>query len=135
MINFTTTVSYGLRLLINLANNHKAPKQLKKIALEEGIPLSYLRKLVRPLEKVGMVRSLKGPGGGFMLARRASNIPLLEIISTLSHSKVIGCLKKPDSCERYTNCVVKDLLGDVYAKIEAVFKNKTLETILRRRPA
>ncbi len=133
MLNVTTTLSYGLRLLINLALSGNTPKQLKKIAAEEGISLLYLRKLTTPLERVGIVQSLRGPGGGFILKRNPREIKLLEVINILSHSKVMGCVKGSSSCKRYADCVVKDLLEEVYNKIHSVFRNKTLATVMKRR--
>jgi Rrf2 family iron-sulfur cluster assembly transcriptional regulator len=133
MIKFNNTLSYGLRLLVNLALEGKNPKQLKKIAKEENISLSYLRKLIIPLEKNGIVKSLRGPGGGFLLSRKPAQISLYEVINTLSHSKVIACVKGSSSCRRYGDCAVKDLLEEVYLKVQSVFKNKTLASIIKRR--
>jgi len=133
MFNFTTTLSYGLRLMINLADSQKGPKQLKKIAKEEGISLPYLRKLIGHLDRAGMVKAVKGPGGGFMLADKPSKIYLSEVINALSHSKVIECVKGLSDCKRYKHCVVKDLLEEGYNKMQSVFKRKTLATIMKRR--
>jgi Rrf2 family iron-sulfur cluster assembly transcriptional regulator len=133
MINFTTTLSYGLRFLVNLAREKKQPKQLKKIAEEENISLLYLRKLIPPLEKAGLVKSMKGPGGGFILSRKPSQIGLLDIINVLSHKRILDCLKGPSICRRYEDCLVKDLWEEAYKRIEGIFRDKTLETMLRRR--
>ncbi len=133
MVNFTTTLTYGLRLLANLAQNKNQSKPLKKIAKEEGISLGYLRKIVSSLERAGILKSLRGPGGGYVLARKPQDIPLSEVITILNRSKVIGCIKGSSGCRRYSDCIVKDLLEEVYHKIQSVFKNKTLATILRRK--
>lgn len=132
MFNVTTTLSYGLRLLLNLAHSSKAPKQLKRIASEEDITLPYLRKLTIPLERAGIVKSLRGPGGGFILNRKPQEIDLWEVINILSHNKVIDCVKGSASCRRYDSCVVKGLLEEAYSKFKTVFKKKTLATILKR---
>ncbi|MBP7088384.1 MAG: Rrf2 family transcriptional regulator [Candidatus Omnitrophica bacterium] len=132
MINFTTTLSYGLRLLVNLSLSKKLPKQLKKIAKEEGISLAYLRKLITPLDRAGIIRSIKGPGGGFILTHKPSEIYLLDVIGAISHNKVIGCVRGLPSCKRYNYCVVKDLLEEAYNKIQSVFQAKTLATIINR---
>ena len=132
MFNFTTTLSYGLRLLINLSLNGKGPKQLKKIAKEEGISLLYLRKLTPSLEKAGLIKSLRGPGGGFMLTRAPENVKVVEVINTLSRNKVLDCVKGASGCRRYGGCAVKDLLEEAYTKFQSVFDNKTLATIMKR---
>lgn len=132
MINFTTTLTYGLRLLINLSQSKEKPKQLRKIAQEENISLSYLRKLLVPLEQAGIVKSLRGPGGGFVLKRKPSQISLLEVTNMLNHSKVIDCIKGSSGCRRYGDCMVKDLLEEVYKKVQVVFKNKTLAMMIKK---
>ena len=133
MFNFTTTLTYGLRLLINLSLKKEGPKQLERIAKEENISLGYLRKIVIPLEKAGILKSSRGPGGGFILNRKPSDISLSEVTSILNRSKVIDCIKGTSSCQRYGDCVVKDLLEEVYNKIQLVFRKKTLATILQRK--
>jgi len=134
MFNFTTTIRYSLRLLINLALCSKSPKQLKKISAEESISLPYLRKLIIPLEKSGIVKSLRGPGGGFILGRKPQEVSLSEVINILNHSKAIDCLDDSSNCTRYEDCAVKDLLEEVYSKVQSVFKNKTLATMIKRGP-
>ncbi|MCK4917593.1 MAG: Rrf2 family transcriptional regulator [Candidatus Omnitrophica bacterium] len=134
MINFTTNLRYSLRLLINLALGEKIPRKLKTIAGEENISLSYLRKLIIPLDKAGIVKSSRGPGGGFTLNREASDLPLSELIDILERtSKVLGCVKGLSDCRRYEDCIVKDLLEEVYDKVQAVFEKRTLATLINRK--
>ncbi len=133
MFNFNNTFTYGLRLLVNLSRSRDKPKQLNKIAHEENISLQYLRKLVVPLERAGIVRSLRGPGGGFMLDKPPAQISLLAVNNALNRSKVIDCVKGASGCRRFGDCMVKDLLEEVYNKVKSVFKNKTLATIVKRR--
>ncbi len=132
MFNFNNTFTYGLRLLVNLSQNMDKPKQLKKIAQEENISLQYLRKLIIPLERAGMVKSLRGPGGGFMLTKLPVEISLLAVNNALNRSKVIDCVKGSSDCRRFGDCMVKDLLEEIYNKAQLVFKNKTLATIVKR---
>lgn len=132
MFNFNNTLTYGLRLLINLSQNKDKPKQLKRIAQEENISLQYLRKLMIPLERAGIVKSLRGPGGGFVLDKPPAQINLLAVNNALNRSRVIDCVKGASGCRRFGDCKVKDLLEEVYSKVQSVFKNKTLATIVKR---
>lgn len=131
MVHFTTTLSYGLRFLVNLALEKNLPKQLEKIAKEESISVFYLRKIIPPLEKAGLIKSLKGPGGGFILHRKPSEISLLEVVGLLSKNKLRQCLKIPHHCKRYDDCLVRGVWKEVYQAVQTVFKNKTLETIVK----
>lgn len=133
MFNFTNTIRYSLRLLVNLSLSGKMPKQMKKIAEEEGISLSYLRKIIVPLERSQIVKSVRGPGGGFLLNRNPSRVSLSEIVEVLGYNKAAGCVKGLSECRRYEDCLVKDLLEEVYNKVQTVFKAKTLAAVIKGR--
>jgi Rrf2 family iron-sulfur cluster assembly transcriptional regulator len=133
MFNFTTTLGYCLRLLANLAGQENRLKPLKRIAEEENISLLYLRKLAAPLEKAGIIKSIKGPGGGYSLAKSPCQINLLEIIDIFNRGRVVDCLKKSSQCLRYQDCAVKSLLEEVTEKIRAVFEDKTLKAIIKKK--
>lgn len=130
MFSLNNTFTYGLRLLVNLHYNGDKPKQLKKIAQEENISLQYLRKLVISLERAGIVKGLRGPGGGFLLSKSSGEISLLAVNNALNRSKVIDCLRGRSGCRRFERCLVKDLLEEVYDKVRTVFKDKTLDTVV-----
>ena len=132
MFNFNNTLTYGLRFLINLSRNKDKPKPLKRIAQEENISLQYLRKLMIPLERAGIVKSRRGPGGGFLLNKPPAQISLFAVNNALNRSKVIDCVKGASGCRRFADCMVKDLLEEVYNKVQSVFKNKTLVMIVKR---
>ena len=132
MFNFNNTLTYGLRLLINLSQSKDKPKPLKMIAQEENISLQYLRKLMIPLERAGIVKGLRGPGGGFILGKLPAQISLFAVNNALNRSRVIDCVKGTSGCRRFGDCMVKDLLEEVYNKVQSVFKNKTLATIVKR---
>jgi len=132
MFNVNTTLSYGLRLLLNLASNGNSPKQLKAIAREENISLGYLRKLINSLDRAGLVKSTRGPGGGFVLNREPGDIQLLQVIGIFSQDKVMDCIKGSSKCTRHSGCAVKELLEEAYGKFKLVFKDKTLATILKQ---
>ena len=79
MIN--TTAHYGLIAAAYLAQNAEAGAVMSsKIAEEYDIPLAYLLKIMKDMVKVNILRSKRGPRGGFTLARPAKEITLLEII-------------------------------------------------------
>jgi Rrf2 family protein len=134
MLNFTSTLSYGLRLLLNLAKGEQRPRQLKMIAQEEGISLPYLRKIAAPLERAGIIRSLRGPGGGYMLKKKPDDIALIEIINILTRTKVMSCVKTDSSCKRSSHCAVKNLLHQAYVQFQLVFEPKTVATLLQGGP-
>ena len=131
MLNITKNLSYGLRVLANLASGRDGPKQLRKIAEEENIPLPYLRKLISILEKAGMVKGLRGPGGGFILKRKPSQMSMQEIVEVLGSYRVRDCLGG-SSCIRHKDCLIKELWQQVDKSVQRVFKRKTLATVIKK---
>ena len=77
----TTKGRYAMRLMIRIAQQGPDGKvPLRKVAEEEDISLKYLEQVVRPLMAAGLVRSVRGKGGGYALAREASEIRAGDVL-------------------------------------------------------
>src|SRR5262245_48649566 len=75
---------YGLRCLLQVARPSAAgPRSLRQIAESEGISAAYAGKLLWILNRAGLVRSVRGPKGGYALGRPASEILLSDVIKVL----------------------------------------------------
>lgn len=76
---------YGLRAVIYLASlqDRSTPKQISTIASRQQIPEDYLRQLLTQLRSAGLVRSVRGSHGGYMLAREPSEITMGQVIEAL----------------------------------------------------
>ena len=78
---------YGLRALIDLAVNSKTEHMaLNQIAERNGISAQYLEQVFAALRRAGIVKSIKGPQGGYLLNRKAEEITVAEIVSALDGS-------------------------------------------------
>jgi Rrf2 family protein len=80
----TRAASYAIHALVHMANrkdNRPLPSHLT--AQEEGIPERFLLKVLKPLVSRGVLRSVKGPNGGYQLAKTPKDITLLEIIEAV----------------------------------------------------
>ena len=83
-MRLSTRGRYGVRALAELAGYPRNQAvSLKEIAGRQGISLHYLEQLFRKLRKAGLVKSARGPHGGFFLARPARDIPVWEIVVCL----------------------------------------------------
>ena len=75
---------YGLRAVLDLAERHgQGPVQSEAIARRQGVSEAYLDQLLTLLRRSGLVRSVRGPRGGHELARPASEITLMQVLSAL----------------------------------------------------
>ena len=81
---FTTKAEYGVRLLIQLGlQGREAPVSLKAVAEAEGLPLAYLERIAALLKKAELVSATRGAHGGYVLARRAEEITMDQVVLAL----------------------------------------------------
>lgn len=79
------TIEYALRAMNNIAAQRSDSSQSSEaIALMTKVPRRYLSKILRDLARAELVRSQRGPNGGFVLARPASQITMLDVISAVA---------------------------------------------------
>jgi Rrf2 family cysteine metabolism transcriptional repressor len=134
MMKLSTRTRYGTRALLELAlRKGEGPVFLKDIARQQQISLSYLEHLVTPLISGGIIRSIKGPKGGVTLAKRPEDIKLMEVTRLLEGSLApVECVDNPDICERSTECVTRDIWGEVKAAMNNVLEATTLRDLVER---
>jgi Rrf2 family transcriptional regulator, cysteine metabolism repressor len=85
---FSTKAEYGVRLMVELGRRSTVedggePVALSTVAEAEMLPLSYLEHLVAKLRQAGLVTSVRGAHGGYLLARPASAIAMLDVVQAL----------------------------------------------------
>jgi len=99
-MRLTSKSRYGTRMILDLALNVKdEPVRLSEISKRQGISLKYLEKLVRALKKAGLVKSVRGPYGGYLLAKPMADISVGDIVRVLEGSEAItDCTEKENSC-------------------------------------
>jgi Rrf2 family nitric oxide-sensitive transcriptional repressor len=77
------TAEYAIRAALWLSANTSQPRTVQQIARATAVPPGYLAKVLQLLGKAGLVRAQPGPGGGFLLAKRADEVALLEVIDAV----------------------------------------------------
>ena len=136
-MNFTAKEDYGIRAVVDIAANRgAAPVQTKEIAARQGIPEQFLEQLLASLRRAGIIRSIRGAGGGYDLARRASQITIGDILRTLSGPIVpIRCVNEPNTagCEQEEACGVADLWRRLTTAITDVVDTTTVQDIVDQR--
>lgn len=77
-------VAYAVRAMIDLASGAEGkPVRANEIAVRQDVPLNYLEQVLGILKRAGLVRSLRGPRGGFALARDSGSISFLDIVEAV----------------------------------------------------
>jgi Rrf2 family transcriptional regulator, cysteine metabolism repressor len=123
---------YGFRAILELALDYgKGPMQIKTISDRESISNKYLEQLIAMLKASGLVRSMRGPKGGYVLSRHPSEIKLSEIFTTLEGPLLtVECLDHPEICPRCADCVTRDLWAEMQEAVLKVLEGKTLQDMV-----
>lgn len=122
---------YAVRALFDIAfYNDGQPTQVKDIAERQAIPQRFLEQIFQDLKRSGIVGSKRGPQGGYLLARPASQIPLGEVVQiiegpvALGESSGSGAGKKTESLaadgQRVTDTIFEELSGRISQCLDAV---------------
>ncbi len=146
----TTKGRYALRALTRLAmQNTEKPTPIKDIAAIENISPEFLEQIFFKLKKAGVISSVRGPGGGFLLAKRPDEITAQEIFAAVgerlditpcascadSMASVKSANGNPKDCDRLPFCHVHAIWADAAEHIMQFFGNLTVQEILDRHAA
>ena len=110
-MQITTRSRYATRALLEIGlDDSRKPIGIRTIAKRQEIPHKYLESLFKHLRAAGLVRSVRGAGGGYLLARPAREISLWEVVSAMEgKASTIECVRTPDACRRSPRCVTRDV--------------------------
>ena len=134
MIKLSTKGRYGTRLMLNLALHYNEGREsvvLKNISKEEELSIRYLEQIIIPLKINKLVKSVRGAGGGYTLARDPSQISLCQIIEVLEGTcALVDCVEDPDSCERISECATQVVWKEASDLLKNYFESKTLQDLI-----
>ena len=117
-VRVSTRGDYACRALLSLAlrDDGVTPTSVRDIAERTGLPQPYLEQILLALKGAGLVRSKRGVGGGYVLARSADAITLGAIVSAVDGPIAVGDFGLPHengACDHEGQCVLLDLWADV----------------------
>ncbi len=128
----STRGRYGLRAMLELARCFgDAPVVMADLAEREGLSRKYLHTLLTGLKAAGLARSVRGAGGGFVLARDPSEINLKEILHALEGSLcLVDCVEDERACDRANGCTARGVWQELSGAIENILGNMTLADVI-----
>jgi Rrf2 family protein len=108
-MRLSTRSRYGARLLLDMAQHgHAGPVHLSQVAQRQGISVKYLEQIAIPLKKAKILKSVRGPKGGHLLARPPEEISLAEVVGLLEAGEsLVDCAEHPGVCERSSCCATR----------------------------
>ncbi|OHD31816.1 MAG: hypothetical protein A2086_05415, partial [Spirochaetes bacterium GWD1_27_9] len=108
-MKLSTRSRYGVRLMFELAVNYnKGAMQLNDISSKEEISEKYLSQIVIQLRLSGLINSIRGSQGGYLLAKRPEEITIKDIVESLEGGlDIVDCVEDQTTCKRSTICVTQ----------------------------
>jgi Rrf2 family transcriptional regulator, cysteine metabolism repressor len=130
----STRGRYGIRALLDIAlHGQEGPVLIRDIAERQQISLLYLQHLLNPLIAGGLIRSIRGPGGGILLAKAPEDIKLSEIMNLLVGSVApVECVNDPNVCARAATCATRDTWIEMKKSINSVLTSTTIQDLVVR---
>ena len=133
-MRLTTKGRYAVTAMLDLAIHHgNGPITLADIAQRQGISLSYLEQLFSRLRKRSLVSSVRGPGGGYSLARDADAINVAEVISAVDENVDTTRCHGAHNCQNNQRCLTHDLWHDLSTRIYDYLNGISLQELMNRR--
>jgi Rrf2 family protein len=133
-MKLSTRTRYGIRAIIELASNYgSGPLQIKIIAHRQNISVKYLEQLVAILKSAGLVRSVRGAKGGYLLDRPPDQIKIIDVFNVLEGQVItVECVENENYCTRIADCIARGLWMQIQKAVENVLGSITLQDLLER---
>ena len=135
-MKLTSKGRYAVMAMADLANvKDKKTTNLTEISLRQGISISFLEQIFLKLKKNNLVKSSRGPAGGYSLTRSPEEIKLSSIIEAVDEKvKTVGCKKesKKGCTGKSIKCITHNLWDDLETHINSFFEKNTLKDIIYR---
>jgi Rrf2 family cysteine metabolism transcriptional repressor len=131
-MKLSTRSRYGLRAILELAIEYgNKPMQIKTIAEREDISNKYLEQLMSILKSSGLVRSIRGPKGGYLLAKAPADIKVSDVFVALEGPMItVDCVDHPEFCVRCTDCVTRQVWTDIQTAMMGVLEAQTMQDLV-----
>jgi len=122
----------GLRLMIELARRYgEGPVSLTQVADTGNLPRPYLERIMPFLRHAGLLTSVRGAHGGYMLARPPREIQVSTILRALEGQLLaLDCISAADTCENVSVCAAREVWRRVFESIEKTLDSITLADII-----
>lgn len=124
----------GTRAVFDLAYHSVGfPIRIKDIATRQEIPLRFLEQIFHKLKNNNIVRSVKGPNGGYLLAKDPNNITVRDIISAVKEPiDVVHCVSNSTNCSRAIHCITRSVWKEAAERIDQFFASVSIDDLCKK---
>lgn len=129
--------TYGILAAMEIAlHGYRVPIQAKTIATRHGIPARFLEHILNGLKRAGLIESVRGSQGGYLLTKNPADISLAQIVEALDGPPASPTHRKTQSRRLHDGARLESLLGEVWERVRqaelSVLSAVTLKDILER---
>jgi Rrf2 family iron-sulfur cluster assembly transcriptional regulator len=135
-MRLTTKGRYGVRAVLNLAaHNQNHPTSISQISREEDLSPEFLEQIFFKLKKAGVIRSIRGPKGGFVLNWKPSEVTIKAILDAVGESvNPTPCTKVTSApCPRKKDCALAPVWNEFNEVIEKHLDGISIKDIIENR--
>ena len=130
-MQLTTKGRYAVTAMLDLASNDSTrPVTLDMISQRQNISLSYLEQLFAKLRKASLVKSIRGPGGGYLLNVDPIDVTLTEIIEAVDENIDLRRCHGSKNCLRGQQCLSHHLWCEVSDQIRGFLSSRNLQQVM-----
>ncbi len=133
-MKLSTRGKYGVRAVFEIARHYgRGPLSIKEIADRQGISFSYLEQILHKLGKAALIESVRGPSGGYLLARKPMELTIGDVVRVLEGPIALSHCLEPglsNDCRQADDCVARMVWEKVGAKIEEALDSITFQDLL-----
>jgi len=130
-MKISTRGRYGLRAMIDVATGGELPVSIRIIAQNQDLSVKYLEHIMKKLVAADLVKSIRGPKGGYVLSRGADEITVGSILRLLEDDDVNNFCMGRGACSRDHSCAALYFWKKLKSAVDYVMDSTTLEEICR----
>ncbi|MDT8440246.1 MAG: Rrf2 family transcriptional regulator [Desulfuromonadales bacterium] len=136
-MRLSTKSRYGLRALFDMAYHAGTlPAQIKDISRRQNLSPRYLEQIFQDLKRAGLLKSRRGPQGGYLLARKPQEITVFDIVTAAEgEMALVDCVKEKErktECLLDNNCVTQTVWAEASKRLNDYLRSVTLKDLCDR---
>lgn len=134
----TTWTEYSLIITQHLARNGSSPVAARVVAEEEHLPADYTEQICLRLRRAGLVRSVRGARGGYVLAKDPAAISVRDVMNACEHATfMLNCDThpvNPERCDAGGSCSIRPVWRALQRRVDDLLDSVTLADLLKEEP-
>jgi len=133
-MKLSTKTRYGTRAIIDIAQNSENGRtMLKDIAARQSLSPKYLDHILSAMRRAGLIRNIRGKGGGYILSKTPASITVKDILEAVDGTfEPVECLSNTDLCDNVPSCAARDVWLRMKEAVDGVLEEATLQSLLEK---